>query len=102
MGFKDYEKYETGTPEEEFMKGIATLAVGTQRIYKVDLDKFLAFNDSSHQELYDWAKGLEASDDPRDRRQLTVAFNDFAKKLEGDGVGPSTVLGYRKSIHKFL
>ena len=102
MGFKDYEKYETGTPKEEFIKGIAPLAAGTQRIYQIDLDKFLAFNDSSHQELYDWSKGLEASDDPRDRRQLTVAFNDFAKKLENDGLGPSTISGYRKAIHKFL
>jgi len=99
MGF---ERYEVGTPYQEFEKSLKPLSEGTEEIYRAYLDDFLAWNQSTPQEFYEWVRKLEADADPRAKKQLTAAFDDFAAtKLEA-GLSPNTVLNYRKAIHKFL
>ena len=102
MGFKDYKDYKTGSANEEFEKGLSSLSEGSAKIYRQYFNEFLRWGGSTPAEFYQWVKGLEASVDPRDRRQLTIAYNDFAKSKISEGVSPNTVLSYRKAIHKFL
>lgn len=102
MGFKDYKDYKTGSPEEEFEKGLSALSEGTAEIYRGYFKEFLAWGGSTPEEFYQWVKGLEASEDTRDRKQITNAYNDFAKTKVTAGKSPNTVLSYRKAIHKFL
>ena len=71
-------------------------------MYRHHFNAFLAWGGSTAEEFYKWVKGLEASEDPRDRRQLTTAFNDFAKARMAGGTSPNTLQVYRKAIHKFL
>jgi len=71
-------------------------------MYRHHFNAFLVWGGSTAEEFYKWVKGLEASEDPRDRRQLTTAFNDFAKARMAGGTSPNTLQVYRKAIHKFL
>jgi len=71
-------------------------------MYRHHFNAFLVWGGSTAEEFYKWVKGLEASEDPRDRRQLTTAFNDFSKARMAGGTSPNTLQVYRKAIHKFL
>jgi len=99
MGF---ESYEVGSPYEEFLKALKPLSKGTGEIYRSYLNEFLDFNGSTPKAFYEWVKGLEANPDPRSKKQLSVAFNDFAEAKTGEGLHPNTLANYRKAIHKFL
>ena len=99
MGF---EEYTAGTPQEEFEKALVPLSDGTKEIYRGYLQEFLDWREASHLDLFNWVRKLETAPDPRERKQLTNAFNDFSKKKLGEGRSMATVLNYRKAIHKFL
>lgn len=99
MGF---ERYEVGTPYQEFEKSLKPLSEGTEEIYKDYLDDFLVWNQSTPREFYEWVRKLEADPDPRAKKQLTAAFEDYAATKLEMGLSPNTVLNYRKAIHKFL
>ena len=99
MGFKDYK---VGEPGEEFEKSLSLLSSNSAEIYRLYFAKFLKWGGYTPSEFYQWVKSLEASDDLRNRKQLTLAYDDFAKQLIDEGANPNTVLNYRKAIHKYL
>ena len=99
MGFKDYK---VGEPAEEFEKSLASLSDSSAEIYRRYFNKFLEWGNYSAEEFFQWAKSLEGAEDPRSRRQLSLAYNDFAKESVSKGANPNTVINYRKAIHKFL
>lgn len=99
MGFKEYK---VGEPYEEFEKSLASLSEGSAKMYRKNFAEFLKWGGYMPAQFYDWVKGLEASEDSRSRRQLSLAYGDFAKAKMEEGNNPNTVINYRKAIHKFL
>lgn len=99
MGF---EKYEVGTPVEEFEKALKNLAVGSQEIYRSYFNEFIEFNGSTPEKFYEWCRSLEADTDPRSRKQLSNAYADFRTHKIEQGYNEGTARNYVKAIHKFL
>lgn len=84
------------------MKSLKPLSEGTREIYTAYLDEFLEYNQSTPRQFFEWVHSLEMDKDPRAKKQLTDAYNDFAKTKLDDGVSINTVSNYRKAVHKFL
>jgi integrase len=99
MGFKEYK---VGEPYEEFEKSLSSMSESSAKMYRQYFAKFLEWGGYTPEQFYEWVKSLESAEDSRSRRQLTLAYNDFAKKCVDEGASPNTVLNYRKAIHKFL
>ena len=99
MGFKDYA---VGGSSEEFEKSLASLSEGSARMYRKFFAEFIKWGNYTPEQFYQWVKKLESDEDPRSRRQLSLAYNDFVKEHVEQGANPNSMLNYRKAVHKFL